>query len=155
MSLSLAFSLDLSELLNTMSPSAKVGADSSGFLCVAARLLFCLSIISFWENCKGLPVSMSLPVQSSMADMPVHRGFAFNAEMAAASWTSEIWPPDGATPSMASCTSLLDFSATGLPFLFSGLLLSMATPMSWSGFLLSRLMKLFALSALHTRSQVD
>ena len=41
-----------------------------------------------------------------------------------------------------------------MPFLFSGLLMSMATPMSFSALLLERLMKPFALSALHTHSWV-
>ena len=134
MSLSRAFTFDRSELLNTTSPNAKTGRGMSGFRCVAARLLCCLSMMSSCENSSGRPDIMSRPVQSSVADMPDHRGFALRADIAAANWTSDICPPDGATPSMAFCTSLFDFSATGLPFLFSGSLMSMATPMSFNDF---------------------
>ena len=97
---------------------------------------------------------MSLPVHSSDADIPVQRGFEFNAEIASDSSTSEICPPAGVMPSIASCTSRLFFSATGFPFLFWALLRSMVTPMSVSDWLLCRLIKLFALSVRHIRARV-
>ena len=97
---------------------------------------------------------MSLPVHNSDADMPVQRGFEFSAEIASDSSSSEICPPAGVMPSMASWTSLLFFSATGLPFLFWALLRSMVTPMSASDLLLKRLIKLLALSVQHMRARV-
>merc|ERR1712208_117900 len=129
-SLSLAFSLDLSELLKTMSPMANVLEGRSGLRCLAALLLCCLLMISFCAKFRVLPDSMSLPVQSSDDYMPVQRSLAFRAEIASASSHSDICPPVGEMFSMAFWTSLLFLSATGFPFLFCALHRSMVTPMS-------------------------
>ena len=153
-SLSLAFSLDLSELLNTISPTANSFEGKFGLRCVAALLDRCFLMMSCCENFNGAPDVMSLLVHSSDADMPVQRSLAFSAEIALDSSSSEICPPAGVTPSMASWTSLLFFSATGLPFLLWALLRSILTPMSASVLFLKRLMKLLALSVRHMRNRV-
>ena len=109
--LSLAFNFDLSELLKTMSPMANTFDGRSGLRCLAALLLCCLPMMSFCEKFSGFPDIMSLPVHSSDADMPVQRGLAFRAEIASDSSRSDICPPAGVIPSMASWTSLLFFSS--------------------------------------------
>merc|ERR1711888_572754 len=120
----------------------------------AALLLCCLPMMSSCEKFSGFPDIMSLLVHSSDADMPVRRGLAFRAEIASDSSRSDICPPAGVMLSMASWTSLLFFSATGLPFLLLALLRSMLTPMSASVLFLKRLMKLLALSVRHVRDRV-
>ena len=89
-SLSLAFSLDLSELLNTISPTANSFEGRFGLRCVAALLDRCFLIMSCCENFSGAPDVMSLLVHSSDADMPVQRSLAFSAEIALDSSSSEI-----------------------------------------------------------------
>ena len=88
--LSLAFSLDLSELLNTISPTANSFEGKFGLRCLAALLDCCLLMMSCCENFSGVPDIISLPVHSSDADMPVQRGLAFNAEIASDNSSSEI-----------------------------------------------------------------
>ena len=97
---------------------------------------------------------MSLPVHNSIADMDDQRGLAFMADMDFARSTSEICPPCGIIESIASRISRIDFSATGLPFLFAALLMSSATPMSLRSSLFAKLMKALALSARQTQGWV-
>ena len=75
-------------------------------------------------------MTMSLPVQSSNADMVDHRGFELSTDTAFDSVDCVRVLSFGATISRASWSSRFAFSATGFPFLLVGLLKSNDMPRS-------------------------